>query len=80
MLRLCSIQKDVKRRHVSSSAIRSVGYDDQLHLLEIEYVSGDVYRYYYVPASEYARLEKAPSKGAYVNLEIKPKYPYDKAA
>jgi len=70
----------VKRRFIRSSAIRSVGYDERLHLLEIEYVSGDVYRYYYVPKSEYDRLGLAESKGTYVNRRIKPRYPYEKAA
>ncbi|OLE62923.1 MAG: hypothetical protein AUG74_14140 [Bacteroidetes bacterium 13_1_20CM_4_60_6] len=70
----------MKRTHVSSSAIRSIGYDAELHLLEIEYVSGDVYLYYYVPEDEYEQLTKAESKGIYVNQRIKPKYPYNKAA
>jgi len=70
----------VKRTHVSSSAIRSIGYDAKLHLLEVEYVSGDVYLYYYVPEVEYEQLTQAESKGAYVNQRIKPKYPYRKAA
>lgn len=71
---------DVRRIHVSSSAIRSIGYDAQFHLLEIEYVSGDTYFYYYVPENEYEQLAKAESKGTYVNQRIKPKYPYRKAA
>ena len=70
----------MKRTQVSSSAIRSIGHDAQLHLLEIEYVSGDVYLYSYVPESEYKQLAKAESKGTYVNQRIKPKYPYRKAA
>ena len=70
----------MKRRYLSSTAIRSIGYDAQLHLLEIEYVSGDVYLYHYVPENEYEQLAKAESKGTYVNQRIKPKYPYLKAA
>ena len=41
--------RELKRMHVRSSAIRSIGYNAELHLLEIEYVSGDVYLYNYVP-------------------------------
>jgi hypothetical protein len=70
----------VKRLHVSSSAIRSIGYDHALHLLEVEYASGQVYRYYGVPRREYQRLTEAESKGAFVNREIKPKYLYEKTA
>jgi hypothetical protein len=70
----------VLRKFVSSSAVRSVGYDDALHILEVEYISGDVYRYSGVPRRAYERLSKAPSKGTYVNREIKPKFPYAKAA
>ena len=65
---------------MSSSAVRSVGYDDALHILEIEYISGEVYRYYGVSRAAYERLDKAESKGTYVNQEIKPKYAYQKAA
>ena len=50
----------VLRKFVSSSAVRSVGYDDALHILEVEYISGDVYRYYGVPRRAYERLSKAP--------------------
>jgi len=60
--------------------VRSVGYDESLHLLEIQYISGDVYRYYSVPKQEYEQLARAESKGTYVNERIKPKYPYEKAA
>jgi hypothetical protein len=70
----------VKRTFVNSSAIRSIGYDEALHLLEIQYISGEVYLYYYVPKSEYEQLANAESKGTYVNQRIKPKYPYEKAA
>ena len=73
-------QRSVKRTHVSSSAIRSIGYDVHLHLLQIEYISGEDYFYYYVPEAEYEQLTKAESKGTYVNQQIKPKYPYRKAA
>jgi hypothetical protein len=47
---------------------------------EIQYISGEVYLYYYVPKSEYEQLANAESKGTYVNQRIKPKYPYEKAA
>lgn len=70
----------MKRKFVSSSAVRSIGYDEKLHLLEIEYMSGQTYRYYFVPKTEYEQLAAAPSKGTYVNRRIKPRYPFKKSA
>ena len=35
---------------VRSSALRSVGYDQEQRVLEIEFTNGAVYRYFDVPA------------------------------
>lgn len=65
----------MRRVPVTSGAIAAVGYDPSTNALEIEYVSGDVYRYSMVPASVYRDLLAAPSVGAFVNREVKPHYP-----
>jgi hypothetical protein len=49
----------------------SLGYDASENLLDIEYPSGDVYRYFHVPAWEYANFKKAESKGTYLNHKFK---------
>lgn len=65
----------MKRRRVESSAIRSVGYDDDLALLEIEFTSGEVYRYHAVPPSAHRALLDAESKGRYFVAHIRDVYP-----
>jgi hypothetical protein len=66
----------MRRMPVSSSAVASVGYDPRTRTLEVEFVSGDVYRYLGVPRRRYDELLAAESTGRYVNTEIKPRYPY----
>ncbi len=65
----------MKRVPVESSALRSVGYRDDLALLEIEFVSGDVYRYHAVPASVHRELMDAESRGRYFVEHIRDVYP-----
>jgi hypothetical protein len=60
---------------VESSAISSIFYDPKSQTLDIEFKSsGEIYRYFDVPNDEYQGLLMAPSKGAYLNSQIKPKY------
>jgi hypothetical protein len=70
----------VKRTHVESSAIRSVGYDAQQRILEVRYVNGALYRYLKVPPEVMEYLEKAPSKGGFVNTIVKPHFKMEKIA
>ncbi|TDE92794.1 KTSC domain-containing protein [Occultella glacieicola] len=65
----------MRRKPVRSSAVAAVGYDPGTNELDIEYRSGDVYRYSMVPPSVYRDLLAAPSIGAYVNRSVKPHYP-----
>lgn len=60
---------------VSSSTIRTVGYDDQLALLRVEFQNGAIYDYADVPASIHAELLGATSKGAYFDRYIRGRYP-----
>ncbi|RLK52145.1 KTSC domain-containing protein [Microbacterium telephonicum] len=55
--------------------LRSVGYDAATALLEIEFTSGDVYRYFAVPPSVHRALMDADSPGAYFNRHISDRYP-----
>jgi hypothetical protein len=65
----------VKRRPIESSVLRSVGYSPQTAELEIEFRSGDVYRYYAVPPRVYRELIAADSPGAYFNRNISDRFP-----
>jgi hypothetical protein len=55
--------------------LRSVGYDPQAQTLEVEFVSGEVYRYVGVELIVYKALMRADSMGRFVNERIKPRYP-----
>jgi len=51
-----------------------MGYRRAQQKLEIEFrASGDVYRYFDVPAEEYAAFMAAESKGTYLNQVFKPR-------
>ena len=58
------------RRRVASSSIRSIGYDAETKILEIEFRRGGTYRYHDVPELVYRRLMASPSKGAFFNSSI----------
>ncbi len=68
----------MQREPVTSSNLRSVGYDPQTSTLEIEFHHGGVYHYFAVPESRYAELLAAASKGSYFNDHIKDQYRYRK--
>jgi hypothetical protein len=64
----------MNRISVSSSNVRSVGYDQATSTLEVEFHDGGVYQYRNVPASEYSGLMGASSKGSYLASHIKGRY------
>lgn len=64
----------MNRTPVSSSAIRSVGYDAATLTLETELSSGTVYQYFDVPESVFVELMSAGSLGQYYNHNIRNAY------
>jgi hypothetical protein len=65
----------MKRQPLRSSVLRSAGYDRETAELELEFVSGDVYRYYAVPPSVFRALLDADSAGAFFNTQVSDRYP-----
>jgi hypothetical protein len=65
----------VQRQPVQSRALRTVGYDAQAEELEIEFSSGQVYRYSNVPPSVHDWLLRASNKGIFVTRQIVGRYP-----
>jgi hypothetical protein len=51
----------MERRKVSSSKVRSVGYDERARVLEVEHSDGSVYQYSGVSQEVHRRLMAAPS-------------------
>ena len=68
------VRDRMQRQRVQSESIISVGYDRSTRAVEVEFTGGAVYRYAPVPAYVYRGLLDAPSKGAYVNTVLKPRY------
>ena len=66
----------MRRQHVESSAISSVGYDADAKVLEVEFSSGAVYKYREVPPGVYRSLMKSTSKGRYVSQRIRDQFPF----
>ena len=63
------------RAPVVSSVIQSIGYDAEHAVLEIEFVSQQVYRYHFVPRQVWNELMQAASKGRYFDGCIRKKFP-----
>jgi len=61
----------MNRIPVESSLLASVLYLPELRLLELEFRSGLVYRYFDVPQPSYDELLRADSKGGYFNANIR---------
>ena len=66
------------KHQVSSSNIRSIGYEGNTQTLEVEFLSGWVYQYYGVPEHLHERMMQAPSKGRFLNQYIKNGFPYSR--
>ncbi|WP_287961004.1 KTSC domain-containing protein [Caldilinea sp.] len=56
--------------------VDSVGYDEERHLLQVMFTSGQVYCYENVPPEVFQGLLEAESKGRYMRDYIIDVYPY----
>jgi uncharacterized protein len=72
------LRKDInmERIPVESSNVASIGYDSDTSTLEVEFQSGSVYQYFDVPEHVFDGFVQAPSKGQYLNHEIRDAYRY----
>jgi hypothetical protein len=62
--------------NVSSTSIRSIGYDSQTMTLEVIFLNETVYQYFEVPEHIYQGLLTAGSVGTYLNANVKGTYRY----
>ncbi|GGH40671.1 KTSC domain-containing protein [Microbacterium album] len=65
----------MRRTPLDSAAIAAAGYDADTAVLELQFTSGEVYRYYAVPPSVYRALRSAESAGRYFTEHIRDVYP-----
>jgi hypothetical protein len=61
---------------VESSTLATIGYDDAVGILQLEFRSRAIYQYFGVPAAVHHGILNAPSKGSYFNQFIRGRFPY----
>jgi hypothetical protein len=64
----------MERRPVNSSVIRSIGYDADAKVLEVEFRTARIYQYFEVPARVHEDLLHAKSIGEFFNHQIRKEY------
>jgi hypothetical protein len=69
-----AIISHIQRQPVQSSGLAAVGYSKRLHVLEIEFTNGAVYRYAEVPPSVHRLLMSAESKARFYDENVRGKY------
>ncbi len=65
----------MRRDRLDSRAIASAGYDVATAVLELEFTSGEVYRYFAVPPSIHRGLLAADSAGRFFRESVRDVYP-----
>lgn len=68
----------MERKPVESSTIKSIGYDPETGVLEIEFIGGREYRYFDVADHIHAEFLQAKSKGHFFYSKIKSAHPYER--
>lgn len=64
----------MERVAVESNSLRSVGYDPEKRVLEVEFCSGRIYSYLDVPPEMHDWLMRSKGKGGYFNRMIRDRY------
>lgn len=70
----------MNRTSITSSSISSIGYDEQTSIMEIEFTSGDVYRYFDVSEYVHQQFMNATSHGQFFHDNIKYNFRYQKVS
>ena len=68
----------MERKQVSSSNLKSIGFDPSDGILEVEFHNGGIYQYLNVPDATYFELMNAPSIGRYLNDYVKGRHQFKK--
>ena len=64
----------MKRVPIQSDKLLSIGYDAELHVLEVELSNHDVYQFVQISAAMYAALINAPNIYEYFKANIDTKF------
>jgi len=65
---------DIQMQPISSSMIAQAGYEEDSHVLRVEFSDGAVFEYDGVPAAVGRGIFQASSAGRYWHAEIKGRY------
>ena len=65
----------MERKNVSSSSIRSIGFDERNRVLEVEFSDGRINQYSGVSAEINRRLMSAPSIVSYFRDNVEESFP-----
>jgi hypothetical protein len=68
------IRSHIRHEPLASTALATAGYSKRLHIMEIEFCNGAVYRYLDVPSAVYRDFITAESKAQYYDWNIKGHY------
>lgn len=61
----------MERKPLESSYLKSVGYDPDTLVLEVEFSNGGIYQYANVPAEVHSGLMEAESAGKYFGAKVR---------
>ena len=75
-----SLTVPIRREAVESRSIASIGFHTELRVLEIEFRSGALYRYFAVPRSIFEGIRQAESKGRYFSQSIRGRFEFHRLA
>lgn len=64
-------EKNLRRNNVESSNIKSIGYDTENKILEVEFRHGGIYQYLDIPENIYEEFMNADSHGKYFSEKIR---------
>jgi hypothetical protein len=66
------------RTNVQSSSIKSIGYNTEELILEVEFARGAIYSYFQVPENVVKELMSAESIGSYFSKNVSKIYKFEK--
>jgi hypothetical protein len=64
----------MERQPVKSRILRSVGYEENSKIMEIEFQNGQVYQYSGVPPKVFADLMHSAEIGKYYSEKVRPRF------
>lgn len=68
---------EINRVKVKSSNIYAIGYDNEIKILQIEFLDKSIYQYYEVPENIYNDFMQSESKGKFAHKYILFQYRYE---